>query len=51
MSYGYFKSEGVVVVGVSEVTVVQEPDVADVEDLIIGASEELVEVLGGLQEI
>jgi len=40
-----------VVVGVSEVAVVQEPDVADVEDLVVRAIEELMEVLGGLQQI
>jgi hypothetical protein len=49
MSYGYLKSEGVMVVGVSKVSVVQEPDIADIEDLVIWASEEMMEVLGGLQ--
>lgn len=38
-------------VGVSEVSVVEEPHVSDVEHLVVGASEELGEVLAGLQKI
>ena len=38
-------------VGVTEVAVIEEPDVADVEDFVIGASEELCEILTGLEEI
>lgn len=38
-------------VGVSEVSIVEEPDIADVEDLIVGAVEEFSEVLAGLEEI
>jgi hypothetical protein len=37
------------VVGVSKITVVQEPDIADVQDLVVRAGKELEEVLGGLQ--
>jgi len=40
-----------VVVRITEVTVIQQPDVADIEDLVVGAIEELLEVLCGLQEI
>jgi hypothetical protein len=40
-----------VVVGVAKVAVIEEPDVADIEDLVIGASEELCEVLAGLEKI
>ena len=36
---------------VSEVSIVEEPDVTDVEDFIIGASEEFSEVLAGLEKI
>ena len=39
------------VIRVSEVSVVEEPDVADIEDLVIRASEEFSEVLTGLEEI
>ena len=38
-------------VGVSEISIVEEPDIADVEDLIVGAVEELSEVLAGFEEI
>jgi hypothetical protein len=40
-----------VVIRVSEVSVVEEPDIADVEDLVVGAIKERLEVLCGLQEI
>jgi hypothetical protein len=40
-----------VVVRVTKVSVVKEPDVADVEDLVVWAGEELSKVLGGLEEI
>jgi hypothetical protein len=40
-----------VVIRVSEVPVVQQPDVPHVEDLIVGASEELLEVLSRLEEV
>ena len=39
------------VIRVSEVSVVEEPDVADIEDLVVWASEEFSEVLTGLEEI
>jgi hypothetical protein len=39
-----------VIIGVTEVSVVEEPDVSHIEDLIVGASEELVEVHWGLKE-
>ena len=39
------------VVRVTEVSVVKKPDVADIEDLVVWAGEELGEVLGGLEEI
>lgn len=39
------------VIGVAEVAVVQEPDVADVEDLVVGAVEEGGEVLARLQQV
>lgn len=39
------------VVRVTKVSVVKEPDVADVEDLVVWAGEELSKVLGGLEEI
>jgi len=38
-------------IGVSEISIVEEPDIADVEDLIVGAVEEFSEVLAGFQEI
>ena len=38
-------------VRVTKVSVVKEPDVADVEDLVVWAGEELSKVLGGLEEI
>lgn len=38
-------------VGVSEISIVEEPDIADVEDLIVGAVEEFSEVLAGFEEI
>ena len=38
-------------VGVTEVTVIEEPDIANVEDLVVGASEELGKVLAGLEQI
>lgn len=49
--YSYLKGERVVVVRITEVTVIQEPDIADIEDLVVGAIEERLEVLCGLQEI
>ena len=39
------------VIGIAKVAVIEEPDVADVEDFVIGASEELCEILTGLEEI
>jgi len=36
---------------VAEVAVVEEPDIADVKDLVVGASEELMEVLARLKQI
>ena len=39
------------VVRVSEVAVVEKPNVADVEDLVVGAIEELGEVLARLEEV
>ena len=39
------------VVRITEVTVIQEPYIADIEDLVVGAIEERLEVLYGLQEI
>ena len=39
------------VIGVAEVSVVEEPHVTDVEDLVVRASEELSEVLTGLEQI
>ena len=47
----YLEAEALVMIGVTEVSVVEEPDVADVEDFVVGACEELSEVLGGLEEI
>ncbi len=38
-------------VGVTEVAIVDEPDVSHVEDLVVGAEEELLEVLRWLQQI
>jgi hypothetical protein len=38
-------------VGVTEISIVEEPDIADVEDLIVGAVEEFSEVLAGFEEI
>ena len=39
------------VVRVTKVTVVKEPHIAHIENLVVGASEELSEVLAGLEEI
>ena len=39
------------VIRVSKVSVVEEPDVADIEDLVVGASEEFSEVLTWLEEV
>ena len=39
------------VIGVAEVSVVEEPNVTDVEDLVVRASKELSEVLTGLEQI
>lgn len=39
------------VVRVSEVAVVEKPDIANIEDLVIGASEELGEVLARLEKV
>ena len=49
--HSYLKGERVVVIRITEVTVIQEPDVADIEDLVVGAIKERLEVLCGLQEI
>jgi hypothetical protein len=40
-----------VVIRITEVAVIQQPDVADIEDLVVGAIKERLEVLCGLQEI
>jgi hypothetical protein len=40
-----------VVIRVSKVSVVEEPDVADIEDFVVGASEEFSEVLTWLEEV
>ena len=47
----YLKAEALVMIGVTEVSVVEQPDIADVEHLVVGAGEELSEVLGWLEEI
>ena len=47
----YLEPEALVMIGVTKVSVVEEPDIADVEDFVVGACEELSEVLGGLEEI
>ena len=39
------------VVRVSEVAVVEKPDIAHIEDLVIGASEEFGEVLAWLEKV
>ena len=39
------------VIRITEVAVIQEPDVADIEDLVVGTIKERLEVLCGLQEI
>lgn len=49
--YTYLKREGLVVIRITEVTIIQEPDVANIEDLVVGAIEERLKVLCGLQEI
>ena len=38
-------------VGVPEISSVEHPHVTDVEDLVVGASEELLEVLARLEKI
>jgi hypothetical protein len=38
-------------VGITEVAVIEEPDVANVKNFVIRASEELCEILAGLEEI
>ena len=47
----YLEGEAVVVVRVSEVAVVDEPHVSVVEDLVVLAGEELLEVLRWLKQI
>ena len=49
--YTYLKREWLVVIRITEVTIIQEPDVANIEDLVVGAIEERLKVLCGLQEI
>lgn len=36
---------------VSEVTIVQEPDISHIEDLVVGAIEEMSEVLAWLEQV
>jgi hypothetical protein len=47
----YLEAEALVMIGVTEVSVVEQPDIAHVEHFVVGACEELSEVLGGLEEI
>ena len=47
----YLEAEALVMIGVTEVSVVEQPDIAHVEHFVVGAGEELSEVLGGLEEI
>ena len=47
----YLEGEWLVVVGVTEVSIVEEPNVSDIDDLVVWASEELSEVLAGLEQV
>jgi hypothetical protein len=47
----YLKSERLMMIRVSHVSVVEEPDVPDVEDLVVRASEELLEVFSRLKQV
>ena len=47
----YLEGEGLVVVRVTKVSVVEEPHVPHIEDLVVGAVEELLEVLCGLEQV
>ena len=47
--YYYLKGERVVVIRITEVTVIKKPDVADIEDFVVWAIKERLEVLCGLQ--
>ena len=47
----YLKAEGIVMVWVTKISVVEEPDIADVEDLVVWAIKELGKILGWLKEI
>lgn len=47
----YLKAERLVVVGVTEISVVNKPHVTDVKDLVVCTGEELSEVLAWLKQI
>lgn len=38
-------------IGVAEISVVDEPDVSNIKDLVVSAVEELAEVLAGFKKI
>jgi hypothetical protein len=47
----YLKSEGVVVIRVSKVSIVEEPHVSDISDLVVFSAEELGKVLCWFEDI
>ena len=51
MWLAYLKGEGVVMVRVTEVPVVEQPHVPHFPDLVVLSVEELVEVLAGLHQV